>query len=322
MESPVAWFKDNWTLLLALPMIALGSYTIMHPGDSMTQCKYLGNCLLIVFGLVMLINPGKTPLTNVGFFALGMGCSRVLTSLPFVFTPYGMEFIIEGFPIGMIYGLAILAIGSSLLYTGVMFFKGYSRAYRRMIYTSSLIFVATVLILAGTLVWDEAYIPSQFVTSIILSSGNVLMGILYGLLAVVLNSEMVRSNGYYEKVGRSLSDLGLMVNTPSGMMLSPSDARTLSAGFSDCAGWTKVEDDGPAEFEHLFSISDGRNVQHVTAQRVSGMDGVFITLSEKRGGTLLQAFRFRAEEMEIADGEALLYGADGRLLRFPLGGDA
>ena len=318
MEPLIRWLRENWSTLLAIPMLALGAFVL----TSTTIWKYVGYCVLMGFGLVMLIYPHKNNLYNVGFFALGMGSSRVFTAIPYFLSDFDGAYTVGNIPLGLFYGIVILAIGSSLLYTGYMFFKGYARAYRRMIYTSSLIFVGTMIIAAFNVFLYDITLPSEFVDNVLLSSGNVFTGVLYGVLAVVLNSDMIRRNGYYEKVAIRLGEMGGVVNAPASLVMSRSDADMISEGFRGCDGWTPVNDGGPADREVVVILGDGKNVQYLTAQHIAGRDGIRVTMSENRSGSVIQAFRFIAKGILIEECQATLYGDKGVMARFRIGGDA
>ena len=244
-----------------------------------------------------------------------------MTGIPFVFTPLGDMFTVGMICVAQLYGVAVMGIGASLLYTGYMFFRGYARAYRRMIYTSSLIFVGMVIIAAVNIMMIDMSTPVEFIDQVILGSGNIFVGILYGVLAVVLNSEPVRSHGYYETIINDLGRMGSTVNPDASLSIEKSDAEKLFNGYLTGNGWTPVCDEGPGESMLRMTLTDGKERGHLTALRMKDGGGIRMTLSVSEDGSLLQANRFIAERIELKDNDLVMYCRGEFIVRFPLRGD-
>ncbi len=292
---------------------------LLHPDHNLTEFKAFGNAVMIGFGLLMLINPTKNHLLNIGFFALGFGLNRVLTAIPFVFTHYGATWMTSLLPIGRVYGIVILYVGANLVYTGIMFCRGYARSYRWRMYISSLIFVGTVFLVALELVFFEYLDPEGFVSNVLAANTTVLYGLMYGLLALSLNSEMVHRNGYYEKIAYRLDDLGRIANGSPNLVVERRDAEILfDAGHK---AWRHIDDGSPAVLEHRFVVSDGKITQYVTAQIWKDEKCVYLTMSDAPEGTVIQALRFKAERIRISESRLGLYGTDGTMLNFPIRGE-
>ena len=296
--------RKRWTILLGVLMIALGTYILWLRWDHASTCYVLAQIVMIIFGVVMLVNPVKSTMNNVAIYALGLGISRMVKGLPLIIDERTTVFLI---------GCGVMFIGASLTYTGYMFIKGKARGYRRMIYTSSLVFFVLVY-LVTFLNYGIPFKDLSFIDRDSLLIETMLMCLLYGCLAFVLIEDSIVSRGYYESIKTDLRHLGTVTNLPVEMTVSDRDAHVLMD--RDDSDWHFVDDGGPVIKEHSFDIQSPIGVLHATAQIWRGDGRIFFTITDTAEGTMIQAARFSTDDMSVKDGLMTLIGKDGFMARF------
>ena len=296
--------KHRWTVLLGVLMIVLGAYMLWIKFDEADITYILAQIVMVIFGIVMLLNPVRTVMNNVAIYALGLGLSRMIKGLPYILSADTAVFLV---------GCGIMFIGASLTYTGVMFLKGKARGYRRMIYTSSLVFFVMVY-LVTFLNYGIPFKDLPFVDRDVLLIETALMCLLYGCLAFVLIEDSIISRGYYEAIENDLRHLGTVTNLPADLSVSESTAHVLMD--RDDWSWHSVDDGGPVETEYSFDIDSSVGTLHATAQIWKGESRMFFTITDTASGTMMQAARFGTDDMYIDSGVMTLIARDGFMARF------
>ena len=151
-------------------------------------------------------------------------------------------------------------------------------------YISSLIFVGTVFLVALELVFFEYLDPSGFVSDVLTANTTVLYGIMYGLLALSLNSEMVHRKGYYEKIAYRQDDLGRIANGSPNLIVERRDAETLAN--PEHKAWKRIDDGGdPVEFETSVDLYGNQGQRVLLIRRWKGEDFLRVYVASV-GGSL------------------------------------
>ena len=296
--------KHRWTILLGALMIALGAYMLWIGWGTSGAFNLISQAVLIIFGVLMLLNPVKTVMNNVAIYALGLGVSRLIKGLPLFFNENVYVFFI---------GCGMLFIGGSMVYTGYMFINGRARGYRRMIYTASLVFF--VMIYAVVMMdYGLKMGGMEYAGMTTMAIESALMCLLYGCLAFVLMDDRIISRGYYETIKSDLDNLALVSNLPSDLRITAEDAEAISSRGEQ--GWYRVDDGGPVEKERRFNARTDEVTVHGTVQVWKGDSRLFFTLCASESGTMIQASRFAAETAELTDSGLELLGRDGFKARF------
>ncbi|MCQ2070704.1 MAG: hypothetical protein MJZ68_06210 [archaeon] len=251
----------------------------------------------IVCGSMILLDRRRKYVRSVGFYAIAMGISRVLSSLPYMqdIDDIGEMFFIEeliarGFPVAIV-GVVFLAIGMNTLLSGAMFLTGTARGKHSMqisaVVMSLLYIEMIVFLLKSGYPYDYLLEYETFVFIRIL---------MYFFLVWLLDTREIR---YGDKVSKHFQFMSAIDNTYRSrdvLSISEEDASVLCAGPSS-DGWYTLDDGGPVEKEFRFTSTSIAGDTFVTVQKWKGSDRLYFMLSAYDSGTVVYADRFSIDKV-------------------------
>lgn len=150
--------------------------------------------------------------------------------------------------------------------------------------------------------------------------------ILYLVLLAALDSYDVFLNSNMGRVDNSVRELNGGVGATERTVLSVQEAKTIYNGFGSMAGWTKVDDETPVEYQYTAVISMGDSNSEMVLQKWKGSNKIHFTISHSFEGSVLFATRFSATHCIIesrADFNCLRFiDSEGKFIRFHIMSDS
>ncbi len=250
-----------------------GDYMELGPG------VVLSIFLQIFFGTMILIDFSGNLGRAIGFYALSIGCNRLINYIHVLFDPHGISFI---------FGLVMVVMSVNMLYTGVTFVRGSARSRFGMTVTSLIMLALT----AGSLYYSALtynYTPEDLLEYY---PDQCIICAMYALLFLMVGTETVRNSMPAVRYQKMLSSIRRVGATEPESYILRSDAKILAEAFEDRSAWTPVTDGGPALCEYRFMLSHHMNdASAVRIQKWKNSDKLYITVTDSDKGSILNACR-------------------------------
>lgn len=287
---------------LAFMMILMSAYHIYTfiSGENIPKTGgVIGNIILMGCGLGIVIDRNKDLPRSVGLFAIGLGLYRVFTALGNLH-PHSTT--------NLIY-YTIMALGLNMTLSGRAYLKGASRA------RTTMMMGAIVFLLIAIVALTFSYSDSRDAMAVVRNNTNTLiLGIMYFIFIMILDSEKLRRLDWLEVHNRTISGIRRTYYLRNDATITSSDADALMNGMTAADGWTAISDGGPVTHELHLSVLNGDGLSHIIAQKWSGCDKIYLTMTDHDEGSIIQATRMDVDSMEY-DGDCItLTSSDGRIM--------
>lgn len=311
-QKIIGFIKSKLMYLLALIIIVSGSYELyaIAVTDAFSEMAYIDRIfsasVKIIMGLFILFDPNKTLTRAIGFYAMSLGISRIITSFNSLSSTQLVSFII---------GLVMIGMGINLLVSGYNYLNDKARGRFGMTVSSSImsivliysIFLSTNMGLAGNLgKLDDV-------------ASDIIAVIQYLILLVIMDTEEVRFSSVKERAVAKLRSISVTRTLESGFTLQRKDAITLVHMFEDRSGWSAVTDGGPVDCEKRINFVKARIAGVMILQKWKDSDRIYATVVNDDKGTILQANRFSITDVvpdvyNDTDFTNIRLFSDGRML--------
>jgi len=211
-------------------------------------------------------------------------------------------------------GMAMIALGGSLMICGFNYFKGISKNARRMTLIAYIILLTYLLsIIYGIYIGIDVH---MFVVE---NYDTLSFIVMYGVYILVLTSPEVTSNMPMERVLRSVDGVRSVSGISGDLGITSSDLSKIADGLNGSPSWGATVD-GPVVNETSIKL-DGGERTFMILQKWKGKEPVYVTMSSDPDGTLVQASRFIVTDIVPENGtmeecdHIRLYGPDGMVAR-------
>lgn len=266
----------------------------------------IGRAILIFGGLVIILLRHKGNYFAVGVYALTLGLSRVIRSLPGLVAQSDLTFYIS---------LIFLVVGGNLAWGGYNHLTVKTRNPATMRYTA-LLLLFVVGLAFGYLVYSDLDVVEVFLENV-----NFFGYLpLYAGLLIILYSRELLENIPLARVSRFLKDVSSNAYAGDTLMITEEDAKKIEEGFSGAEGWSEIHVGSMTIKEAYISFYAHNGVKDVLLESWPGRDSLFISLVNDRTDSFIGGQRMNVTGYEIADGEMYLFDSQGTCTVMKIGG--
>ena len=266
-----------------------------------------GRALLIVGGLAILYFRKKGNYFSVGIYALTLGLSRVIRSLPGL-SPDASDFT---FYLSLIF----VIIGGNLAWGGYNHLTVRTRNPATMRYTAM-----ALLSIYGLALGYSAY-KGLDVVAIFLEDINI-MGYLplYAGLLIVLYSRELLENIPLARIGRFLNDMSINAYVGDSINITEEDAKKIEEGFSGADSWDEIDVGGMLIKETVITFHAHNGIKDVILERWPDSDVLYLNLINDRTDSFIGGQRVRAAGYVIEGDRMDLFDSSGVCANIRIGG--
>ena len=305
------------TLILAFMMIITGTMMVIvrvfgfeHDDSSYfvedTYFGLAGRAILILGGLVILYFRKKGNYFAVGLYALTLGLSRIIRSLPGLVDESDFSFYLS---------LVFIIIGGNLAWGGYNHLTVKTRNPATMRYMS-----LALLAIFGFALGYTAYSGGDVVDAF-LSDINIMAYLpLYAGLLIVLYSKEIMENIPLARVSRFLIDVSSNGYVGDWIVISEDDVRTIEEGFSGGGSWKTTVISGITVREATVSFWAHNGDKDVILQRWSDSDLLYFTVINDRTDSFIGGQRMQATGYRIEGDRMYIYDSIGICAMMRIGG--
>lgn len=269
---------------------------------------FVGTILVVVCAVLILIDLSFSLTRAIGLYAIGVGGSRVLSSL---------DSLTNGEAVFAMANLVIAVTALNLCYKGYLFMKGMPEKRFSMIISSMIMIIIYSLMIVY--IWRVFELPVEDMYEMFRNVGVRIFMLL--VLIVMLSTEAVRNSTKSERYARLLNGIAHSNAYNRKAYIGRNVAKKLCRGFTDTSGWTPMDGHGPVQYELRFRmVNDVNDVTFVTVQRWKDSDLMYFTITDHKEGAILNAYRFSAVRIvpngDIENCDSIfVFGSDGESLQ-------
>ena len=257
----------------------------------------VGRAILIVGGLAILFNRHRGNYFAVGVYALTLGLSRVIRSLPGLVAESDITFYMS---------LIFLVVGGNLAWGGYNHLTVKTRNPATMRYTALALLLLFSLVL-GYLAYSDAD-----VVAVLLSDINLFgyLPLYAGLLAVLYSKELLE-NIPLARVSRFLKDVSSNGYAGDYLAITEEDAKKIEEGFSDVSSWSDVHIGDIVVKEAYVKYHAHNGKKDVLLERWPDSDLLLISLINDRTDSFIGGQRIQAKSYVIEGDEMFIFDSQG-----------
>jgi len=301
-QKVIGYFKKSTVYLLAFVLIVSSIYEIysVYTADMPDDWGFVDEIYSAIIKLIMaefiIFDPKKSVLRAVGFYAVAIGLSRVITSF---------SILAQTNTFSLAIGLIFLIMGLNLLYSSYNYFKDTVRGRTGMMYSACILaFVQTITLLmsyqtyktTGQIDFREIAIAAVYLFQ-------------YVVLLLIMDTEELRYSTLIEKTNTRVESTCVTHMVGGRFQLERQDAVVLKHMFDDRSSWMPVTDGGPIELERRLHIIDGRIGSTMMLQKWAGCDDIYVTMVNDDLGSIILANRFKVTEVVPDDDDDNLFSS-------------
>lgn len=278
--------SKGWAVyLLAAVLISVGAYELylVYTADYSDQWGFIDETYSAIIKIVMaefiLFDPKKNVLRAVGFYAISLGITRVISAIS------TLSFVSD---ISLAVGGITLFMGANILISGYSYLKDTTRGRTGMIIgTGSLALLQTIMLMLSY----ESYRMTGFIKFDELIP-SILLLFQYIVLLLILDTEEVRYGTLMEKTNTRVESIRVTNTVENDFALRKEDAEVMVNMFSDRSSWQQPTIGGRVESEKRVLMVDGRIQSWMILQKWKGSDKIYATMANDPDGSILAAKRF------------------------------
>ena len=270
--------------------------------------------LLIAGGAVILIKRDKGNYFAVGVYALALGISRLLRSLPNLFIEHDVlkpqNDLIFNFTI------FVVILSANLALTGYNHLTVRMKNPMMMRYTTRGIVSFYAIILLFFMYVDKSpEILMEYLPDVIWY-----IPLYFALLLVLFSKEVVDNcpMGRLERFSREMVDKYDLGNS---ITISEEDAAKIRSGFSDHEGWKERPIGDIKVYEESVTFRTVRGDRDVVLERCDADGDLRITVVDDISDSFINGYRIKASSFSESDGRMELRDRTGVCATFLIGGD-
>ena len=307
------------SLFLALMMIVTGIFMTairlsgIEYGDDQFFVEdntfgLVGRAILIIGGIAIFYTTYKKKgnYYAVGIYALTLGLSRVIRSLPGLVAQSDITFYVS---------MVFLVIGGNLAWGGYNHVTVKTRNPGNMKYTSMSLLAILCLILGFA-----AYLDYDVIEAFL--ENVTMMGYLplYLGLIIVLYSKELTENAPFARIARFLREISSNVYVGDEIRVTEEDAKTIQDGFSSVDSWPQIYVGDKAIREKTVEFHTHNGVKDVILERWPDSDELYLTVINDKTDSLIGGQRVRSVGYQTEDGVMVLYDSRGTCTIIRIGG--
>ena len=319
VRESFARIYDYVDVLVGLCFIAMGIFTIaMYKNFGITREDFTMMTWLALFtmffgGTLMIINPRRTFNTSIGIYAITMGVisfSSYWDSLSEVETASGLLSIFTD--IMFLAELVMVGFSVNLMISGISYLRGRPRGTIGMMNKAAFmgginVFSLLLMVRTGEYASVIEALKCEPVTTIQI--------VMFFVFLNMMDTDEARSYNTKNRLRNSTEALRHLKTVDDKAYVELVDAQRLAD--PSFAGWRRVTDGGPAEWEYVFAINSSGGASSVTVQRWRGSDKFYLTISDHRYGSIIRATRLSVDHIAMTEDqqELRIHGSDHFIIR-------
>ena len=310
---------STWpSLLLAIMMVVTGILLVcvrMFPieyGDDTIFVEdndfgTLGRFVIIIGGFIIFFTRKKGNYFTVGIYALTLGLSRVIRSLPGLLAESDFVFY---------YSLVFTIIGGNLAWGGYNHLTVKTRNPGSMKYMAMLLLSVYGLVLGYSLYIGEDTIH------LFLSEINMMgyLPLYIGLLAVLYTKE-VNENAPLGRISKFLNALSANTYIGNSIRISEQDSEKVKEGFSGGGEWKEIRVGDRVIKENVVEFHTHNGCKDVILEIWPDSNGMYISVINDRTDSFIGGQRFMVTGYEVRGDLMDLYDPQGVRVRMRIDGD-
>ena len=304
-------------LLLGAIMVAVGigmivmrilqyenEWTIIHLQDG--PCGYISRTVVVIGGVLILLFRKRGNYFAVGAYAITLGISRVIRSLPDLLSSSDLRFYSS---------LAFIVIGVNLVYSGYNHLTVRTKNPFIMKMTAIILLSAYLVGLLYMLCFDVD-------TTVILSNNTDIIWYLplYVALIIILSSKDVMENVPMGRIKRYSSLFSQKMNLGGPLTISRSDADKISEALLDDCPWTERSIGSLSIKEDVVSFGTVSGQRDVVVGKVTGKEGIVLSIVDDSRDSFVTGLRFRVTGCVRTDDTLELRDEKGTCAILSIGG--
>ena len=307
------------SLFLALMMIVTGIFMTairlsgIEYGDDQFFVEdntfgLVGRAILIIGGIAIFYTTYKKKgnYYAVGIYALTLGLSRVIRSLPGLVAQSDITFYVS---------MVFLVIGGNLAWGGYNHVTVKTRNPGNMKYTSMSLLAILSLILGFA-----AYLGYDVIETFL--EDVTMMGYLplYLGLIIVLYSKELTENAPFARIARFLREISSNVYVGDEIRVTEEDAKTIQDGFSSVDSWPLIYVGDKAIRENTVEFHTHNGVKDVILERWPDSDELYLTVINDKTDSLIGGQRVQSVGYQTDGDFMTLYDSKGTCTIIRIGG--
>ena len=267
----------------------------------------IGRAILIVGGMIIITMRRRGNYFAVGVYALTLGLSRVIRSIPGLFDESDLVFYIS---------LVFTIVGGNLAWGGYNHLTVKTRNPATMRYTA-LLLLFVVGLTFGYMIYSDIDVVEAF-----LSEVNMFGYLpLYVGLLIVLYSKELLENIPLARVSRFLKDVSSNGYAGDTLKITDEDAETIKEGFSGAEGWSEIHVGELTIKEAHISFHAHNGVKDVILEKWPHSDSLYVSLVNDRTDSFIGGQRMNVTGFEVVDDTMYLFDSGGTCTIMKIGGD-
>lgn len=283
--------------ILGIAMIGQGAYRMYLGFENSAGLLYhSGYIVLILGGLVTAFLCRKDTIRLTGVYAITLGASRFLQRCYDISSTDDIRLIFVA--------VIFMVLALNFIRTGIHFVRGNVVSRTSLIVTSSIMAATDLFIVTANQYLQEYIEISQLNLDVNFYLMNFFM---YLALIALLDTKAIRENTEMARYTRSMDRIRTVYASGRDSFIYDDVAE----GLLERSGplWKEI-DDGVVQSEMVFDITDDDMTSTAVAQIWKDDDSLFVTVVHN-GDSVLNANRFRIDELVKRDGRLYGYGKDG-----------
>ncbi len=258
---------------------------------------YVSRGMLVLGGALILVLRKRGNYFAVGMYAMVLGISRVIRSLPGVISDSDPLFYLS---------MILVAIGVNLTVSGYNHITVRTKNPTTM-RISALLMLGSYLV---ALVFIYAYKLNP--VEVLKQTADILCYFpLYVSLLLILSSKEVMENIPMGRIRRYSASVGDRLYIGDSVSISAEDADVLKEGLSDTGGWQERTVAGMTVREKRITFRTNAGDRDVVLNTISGKEGLLLSVVDDYTDSFVLGKRFIIQMFSESDGVMRLYDSDG-----------
>ncbi len=267
----------------------------------------VGRSILIIGGLVIILMRRRGNYFAVGVYALTLGLSRVIRSIPGLFDESDLVFYTS---------LVFLVVGGNLAWGGYNHLTVKTRNPATMRYMA-LLLLFLVGLTFGYMIYSDMDVVEAFLSEVNLFGYLPL----YAGLLIILYSRELLENIPLARVSRFLRDVSSNAYAGDTLMITDKDAETIKEGFSGAEGWSEICVGDLTIKEAHISFHAHNGVKDVILEKWPHSDSLYVSLINDRTDSFIGGQRMDVTGYEVVGDVMYLFDSRGTCTIMKVGGD-
>ena len=245
--------------------------------------------LLLVGGILILVFRRKGNYFAVGVYALTLGTSRLIRSLPNLVSESDIVFYA---------GLLTIALSANLAATGYNHLTVRMKNPLNMRYTTmTIIGLYVVVLFYFYFMMEKPTIVLEYLPDMIWCLP------LYISLMLVLFSKEVVDNSPIGRINKFSAQMADKIFLGDEITVSVEDAAKIREGFGGSGGWKETVISGTSVREECVTFATPRGDRDVVLDRFEGDGNLYISVVDDRTDSFINGYRSKASSFTESDGK-------------------